>query len=98
MCVCVWGGGGGGGWGGGGVCLHSCVCVGGGGGGGGCLHSYYIGTTSQKWHHSFDEKISGENSRHQHNFQNYTCLARQIVNGFDLPEIIFDLPEISYNI
>ena len=34
-------------------------------------------------------------SRLKHNFQNY---AGQVVNGFDLPEIIFDLPEISYNI
>ena len=27
-----------------------------------------------------------------------TCHTGQVVNDFDLPDIIFDLPEISYNI
>ena len=31
-------------------------------------------------------------------FSELTCHAGQVVNGFDLPEIIFDLPEIIYNI
>ena len=31
-------------------------------------------------------------------FSELTLHAGQVVNGFDLPVIIFDLPEISYNL